>query len=63
MAIQHFLTLFDLSADELKQLIQRAINLKALQRSGKIYEPLKIKRWECYLKNPPRAPECLLRWL
>lgn len=43
MAVQHFLTLFDLSANELRQLIQRAIDLKALQRSGKIYEPLKNK--------------------
>jgi ornithine carbamoyltransferase len=43
MAVQHFLTLLDLSANELRQLIQRAIDLKALQRSGKIYEPLKNK--------------------
>jgi ornithine carbamoyltransferase len=43
MAIQHFLTLFDLSADELRQLIQRAIDLKTSQRAGKIYEPLKNK--------------------
>lgn len=43
MAVQHFLTLLDLSADELRQLIQRAIDLKALQRAGKIYEPLKNK--------------------
>lgn len=43
MTAQHFLTLLDLPARELKQLIQRAIDLKALQRTGKIYEPLKNK--------------------
>lgn len=43
MTVQHFLTLLDLPARELKQLIQRAIDLKALQRTGKIYEPLKNK--------------------
>src|SRR5699024_4657120 len=43
MAVQHFLTLFDLSADELRRLIQRAIDLKALQQAGQIYEPLKNK--------------------
>ncbi|ADJ27663.1 ornithine carbamoyltransferase [Nitrosococcus watsonii] len=41
MAVPHFLTLFDLPADEIKQLVRRAIELKALQRQGKIYEPLK----------------------
>ncbi|QBQ54567.1 ornithine carbamoyltransferase [Nitrosococcus wardiae] len=43
MAIQHFLTLLDLPADELRQLVLRAIDLKTLQRQGKIYEPLKNK--------------------
>jgi ornithine carbamoyltransferase len=43
MAVQHFLTLFDLSADELRQLVRRAIDLKALQQTGKIYEPLRNK--------------------
>lgn len=41
MNVRHFLTLMDLSSDELKQLIQRAIELKAIQKSGEIYEPLK----------------------
>jgi ornithine carbamoyltransferase len=43
MAVQHFLTLFDLSADELRQLVRRAIDLKTLQQTGKIYEPLRNK--------------------
>lgn len=41
MAIRHFLTLLDLEADELKQLIHRAIELKAMQQAGTIYEPLR----------------------
>ncbi|KFI21946.1 ornithine carbamoyltransferase [Nitrosococcus oceani] len=41
MTVPHFLTLFDLPADEIRQLVRRAIDLKALQRQGKIYEPLK----------------------
>lgn len=41
--MRHFLTLKDLSAQELEQLIQRAIELKAMQRRGDIYEPLKNK--------------------
>ncbi|CAH9019141.1 ornithine carbamoyltransferase [Candidatus Nitrosacidococcus sp. I8] len=43
MAVKHFLTLFDLSTKELEHLIQRAIELKILQKSGEIYEPLKNK--------------------
>lgn len=43
MTIRHFLTLTDLSSDELKALIQRAIELKAMHRKGEIYEPLKNK--------------------
>jgi ornithine carbamoyltransferase len=43
MAIRHFLTLFDFSSDDLKKLIHRAIELKAKQRAGDIYEPLKNK--------------------
>ncbi len=39
--VRHFLTLKDLSTDELNQLIQRAIVLKAMHKSGEIYEPLK----------------------
>lgn len=41
--MRHFLTLKDLSAQELEQLIHRAIELKALQKRGEIYEPLKNK--------------------
>ncbi len=41
MSIRHFLTLMDLSADELKKLIDRAIELKQMQAQGVIYEPLK----------------------
>ena len=43
MATRHFLSLLDLSADELKQLLQRAIELKKLHRAGEIHEPLKNK--------------------
>ncbi len=39
--IRHFLTLTDLSAPEFRQLIQRAIELKAMQHKGEIFEPLK----------------------
>ncbi len=41
MALRHFLTLTDLSKDELKQVIERAITLKSEQKKGNIYEPLK----------------------
>jgi ornithine carbamoyltransferase len=40
---KHFLTLLDLSAAELQQLVKRAIELKAFNRSGTIYEPFKHK--------------------
>ncbi|MFZ5592768.1 MAG: ornithine carbamoyltransferase [Pseudomonadota bacterium] len=43
MAPRHFLTLTDLTAVELHALIQRAIELKQMQRAGTIYEPLKNK--------------------
>lgn len=43
MATRHFLTLDDLSSDELHRLIQRAIELKQQQKSGSIGEPLKGK--------------------
>lgn len=38
---QHFLTLMDLEPDTLKNLITRAIELKAMQKNGEIYEPFK----------------------
>lgn len=41
MALRHFLTLQDLSAEELKTIIQRAIELKHSLRRGEVYEPLK----------------------
>ena len=43
MTVRHFLTLMDLSQDELRQLLQRGIELKRLQHAGDIYEPLKNK--------------------
>ena len=43
MSIRHFLTLSDLSQDELRLLIHRAIELKAKQKAGEIFEPLKNK--------------------
>ena len=41
MAVRHFLTLLDLSTEELNQLIDRAIELKQWQRERKVFEPLK----------------------
>jgi ornithine carbamoyltransferase len=41
--MRHFLTLTDLSSEEFKQLINRAIELKAMQHRGEIFEPLKNK--------------------
>lgn len=43
MTVRHFLTLTDLSSDELKSLLQRAIELKSMHRKGETYEPLKNK--------------------
>jgi len=43
MATRHFLSLLDLSPEELKQLLQRAIELKKMQHAGQIHEPLKNK--------------------
>ena len=40
MKPRHFLTLLDLSADELQQLIERSIELKQRHRSGKATRPL-----------------------
>lgn len=41
MSTRHFLTLLDLSSEELEQLLQRAIELKQMRNRGEIYEPLK----------------------
>ena len=41
MQPRHFLTLLDLSPAELKALIERAIELKALNKAGTIYEPFR----------------------
>lgn len=38
--IRHFRTLLDLSTEELQQLIDRAIELKAIHKSGQRFEPL-----------------------
>ena len=43
MKTRHFLTLLDLSRDELNALITRSIDLKHQQKSGKISEPLKSR--------------------
>lgn len=39
--MRHFLTLKDLTADELRQLIKRASELKTMHKNGEIYQPLK----------------------
>ncbi|OUS28877.1 ornithine carbamoyltransferase [Gammaproteobacteria bacterium 45_16_T64] len=43
MSSRHFLTLLDFSPEELKQLIQRASELRSMTRKGEIYEPFKNK--------------------
>ncbi|MEW5008319.1 MAG: ornithine carbamoyltransferase [Cycloclasticus sp.] len=43
MKPRHFITLNDLSADELRALIQRAIELKKMRAAGEIHQPLKNK--------------------
>ncbi len=41
MSPRHFLTLHNLTADEFRQLIKRATELKSMQHEGVIFEPLK----------------------
>ncbi|HED16727.1 MAG TPA: ornithine carbamoyltransferase [Gammaproteobacteria bacterium] len=41
MSIRHFLTLMDLSPDELEGLIQRAIELKSMHKNGNRHTPLR----------------------
>ena len=43
MSVRHFLTLLDLSPEELQRLIERAIELKQWHKQGRLYEPLKNK--------------------
>ncbi|MGM0594109.1 MAG: ornithine carbamoyltransferase [Pseudomonadota bacterium] len=43
MQTKHFLTLLDLPGNELEQLIQRAIDLKAMHQRGEQYQPMKNK--------------------
>lgn len=43
MKPRHFITLNDLSADELRSVILRAIELKKMHANGEIHEPLKNK--------------------
>lgn len=39
MALRHFLTLLDLSSDELNTILDRATELKRMQHNGEIYQP------------------------
>jgi ornithine carbamoyltransferase len=39
--VRHFLALPDLTPGELRSLLHRAIELKQMQRSGRVYEPLR----------------------
>jgi ornithine carbamoyltransferase len=39
MALRHFLTLLDVSADELNRILRRAIELKAMHHAGEVYQP------------------------
>lgn len=43
MSTRHFLSLRDLTSDELGGIIKRATELKALQKSGALHEPLRNK--------------------
>jgi len=43
MSVQHFLTLDDITAAKLHDLIDRAIELKRETKNGAIFEPLKNK--------------------
>ncbi|SEP57723.1 ornithine carbamoyltransferase [Ectothiorhodospira magna] len=43
MAVRHFLSLLDLSTEELRHLIHRAMQMKAQLRQGDIHEPLRGK--------------------
>ncbi len=43
MSVRHFLSLLDFTPEELQRLIDRAIELKRIQRSGEIFEPMKNK--------------------
>jgi ornithine carbamoyltransferase len=43
MSTRHFLGLRDLTTDELGNIIQRAIELKAMQKRGELHEPLRNK--------------------
>ncbi len=41
MSTRHFLTLLDMTPEELQQIVQRAIILKQMRNAGETYEPLK----------------------
>ncbi|GAA0690116.1 ornithine carbamoyltransferase [Marinobacterium maritimum] len=43
MSTRHFLTLLDMTPEELQQIVQRAIILKQMRNAGETYEPLKNK--------------------
>ena len=43
MSVRHFLTLLDLTPEELEVMTQRAIELKQMWKRGEIFEPLKNK--------------------
>ncbi len=43
MTVRHFLTLRDLSSEQFRRLIRRAIELKAMRAANTLYEPLKNK--------------------
>jgi len=43
MSVRHFLTLMDLSSDEYRKLLYRAIELKEMQHWGELFQPLKGK--------------------
>jgi len=41
MTVRHFLTLQDLTSEELNAIMHRGIELKAMQKAGEIFDPLK----------------------
>lgn len=43
MSVRHFLCLNDFSSDELRGMVNRAVELKAIRNRGEVFEPLKNK--------------------
>lgn len=53
---RHFLSLLDVTPTELKHLLRRASELKAMRRRGKATRRLPTRCWEWYLKRHRPEP-------